>query len=205
RRHMSSAAWHAGIGARQPRVSLACAIIPATENPPGWEHWGGLLHIRLCAVRIRYCSRFPGCQQDSYGSCEHRADKGVHAEELDMDYVDWCDLVLNKLIEAQGASITVRSFGVNEQLLADVLFGDGFQYLPGYLESRRRVGIFNATEDLKRLGLVEDNPQNRWKVTQQGYRHVKDQTPLWEAICTEEFQPDQTDLLRLINQLSQQR
>lgn len=122
-----------------------------------------------------------------------------------MDFVDWCGLVLIKLIEARNTntSLDTRNFGVDEQLLAQTIFGDEFVSQTNFRETAQFRGLQKAISELENNFFIEKYQSLRWwKATNDGRRLAKDITPLWQSICQEELEAEQEQLLRLINQLS---
>lgn len=119
-----------------------------------------------------------------------------------MDFVEWCDVVLVKLIEASRSSQTSRDIGIDERTLASHLFEKDTLNQPGFLESTCFRGLSNALSRLQQQGLVEKNFY--WKVTRAGRGHATDPIPLWEAICQESLDDESRQVLEAINFLSVQ-
>jgi len=124
-------------------------------------------------------------------------------EILDMDFVDWCSFVLNKMIEISENSLTVRSRGVDTLRLARILYCEEVTNKPEFQESHLNTGIRDAIYGLRQVGLIEkDKIGFWWKVTNIGQEYAMDITPLWYEICQIKLKPEQEQLLRLINRLS---
>lgn len=116
-----------------------------------------------------------------------------------MNFIEWCDLILIKLIELSQKDSTVRSIGVNHwQFTEFMLEGE-----PTILKDNGST-FHNATVDavtnLQDLGLVEQDSQ--WKVTRKGRTLATDMLPLWWSICQEKLEPEHQQLLHVVNRLS---
>jgi hypothetical protein len=112
-----------------------------------------------------------------------------------MDFVDWCGLVLNKLIE------NGRNPHLDEIQLARILYGEGVRTSPGFLQSKLRHGMRDAAHELAKLGLVEDDG-TFFQVTVEGRAFAKDPTPLWQQICEIELEADEERILNVVNRES---
>ncbi len=116
-----------------------------------------------------------------------------------MNYVDWCDFVLETLIQITQSSLTARSRGVDMLHLAHALFGNDFARHPGY------SGIGKALHNLKNIGLLKtDENYSWWNVTSTGKEYALERTSLWHEICQVKLKPEQEQLIRLVNQRSPQ-
>lgn len=119
-----------------------------------------------------------------------------------MDFIDWCDHVLDKLIELAAASVNVRITGADwETDLTAVLFGEE---APGKLEFRgsmAHLGTRDALRQLTNQGLIEENGRY-YKPTSLGEEFAADRTALWQAFYDTSFKPDQEQVLRIVNRLS---
>jgi hypothetical protein len=124
--------------------------------------------------------------------------------EFSMDYIDWCDLVL----EVTSTLPQARSTGVNEFELSQALSARlgivDFRRQEEYYTSTYYTGMLHAIQSLKAVGFIEENERSRslWKVSRLGRRHVVDPMPQWFAICQEELDLEQAQLLSVINRLS---
>jgi hypothetical protein len=124
-------------------------------------------------------------------------------EEFDVDFVSWCDLILNKIIEVSYTSLEKRNLEVNEKLLAQTLFGEEFTSRPDYTQTAQRRGMYNAVGELENVQLIERyHTLSWWKATINGRKYAKDAIPLWQSICQEDLEAEHEQFLRLINQLS---
>jgi hypothetical protein len=120
-----------------------------------------------------------------------------------MDFVDWCTLILNKLIELSLAERDAWHTGVSIDALAKALFGRDLYMLLGTNEGQ---AIVDATWEMQQIGLVaRKDKDGRWlEVTRIGQEVAEDLTTLWEQICTKKLRPEQVELLLVINELSEQ-
>ncbi len=120
-----------------------------------------------------------------------------------MDFVEWCGLVLDRLIEAMQTTPATRSIGVDQYHLARTIFGSEYTSQPEFQASTQRCGIFDAIRELETVYLIESS-SSLWKATKFGRElsRDKDWTSLWEGICLERLEPDEEQLLKVINQLS---
>src|SRR2546430_2330924 len=105
--------------------------------------------------------------------------------ESNMDYIDWCDLIL----EVTSTLPSARSMGVNEFELSQALSAKlgiaDFRRQEEYYTSTYYTGMFDAIRSLQAVGFIEDNERSRshWKVSRLGRRHVADPVPQWFAVC----------------------
>jgi hypothetical protein len=117
-----------------------------------------------------------------------------------MDFVTWCDLVLQKVIEASRKASTHRSIGVQEGNIASVLFSQEVAEQPGFHQSPHHRAMMSALNQLQHMNLIERNPF--WKVTRAGRDTAPDMLPLWFEICQEKLDEEQQQLLKVINRES---
>lgn len=83
-----------------------------------------------------------------------------------MNFTEWCDLILIKLIELSRKDSTVRSIGVDQWQFTEFLLEGEPTILKEDNGSTFHNGIVDAVTNLQDLGLVEqDSP---WKVTRTG-------------------------------------
>jgi len=122
-----------------------------------------------------------------------------------VDFVDWCGLVLSKLIEATDASPETRSIGIDRYSLSRILFGDEFTKRPEFQVSTYLSGILGALGELEKVNLIESRSSSSLsKATRLGRELIqdKDMTPLWQRICQERLGPEEEQLLKTVNRLS---
>lgn len=114
-----------------------------------------------------------------------------------MDFVTWCDLVLQKVIEASRKASTHRSIGVQESDVALVLFSQEVVEQPGFHQSPQHTAMMSALSQLQHMSLVERSPF--WRVTRAGRDAATDTLSLWFSICHEKLDEEQQQLLKVIN------
>lgn len=123
-----------------------------------------------------------------------------------MDFVTWCDFVLQKLIETTLASSDARSIGVDEYQLARTTFGQTAMQ-PEFHSSKRREAMHDALRSLQDIYLIEEaSSTSLWKATKLGkdLMNENDMTPLWQSICQEKLDREHQQLLSVVNRLSSQ-
>jgi class 3 adenylate cyclase len=115
-----------------------------------------------------------------------------------MDFLDWCSLVLKKLIEAG------RSPHLDEIRLAQLLYGEEFRATSGFHHSTHRHGMFDAVKELVNLGLVEERRGPFWTVMPEGREFDANPAPLLRQIRAVALEPDEKRILLVVNALSPQ-
>lgn len=115
-----------------------------------------------------------------------------------MDFVEWCDFVLCKVIEASRKAPTHRSIGVQESDIARILFGQEVVEQLEFQQSPQRVAMMSALSQLQLMGFVERKPF--WKVTRTGQIVSVDPLPVWFEICQEKLDEEHQQLLKVVNQ-----
>ncbi len=120
-----------------------------------------------------------------------------------MDFVEWCGLVFDRLIEAMQTTPSTRSIGVDQYYLARTIFGAEYTSQPEFQASTQRSSMFDAIRELEKVYLIESS-SSLWKATKFGRELSRDKnwTPLWGGICQERLEPDEEQLLKVVNQLS---
>jgi hypothetical protein len=122
-----------------------------------------------------------------------------------MDFVEWCDFVLNKLIEAQDMSPEIRSIGADQYHLARTIFGLEFTNQPEFQASTHQKAMFDAIRELEQVHLIERSAVGRlMKVTRLGRElsNSRDMIPFWQAICQERLGPEEEQLVKAVNKMS---
>ncbi len=117
-----------------------------------------------------------------------------------MNFIEWCDLILIKLIELSQKDSTVRSIGVNHWQFTEFMLEGEPTILKEDNGSTFHNAIVDAVTNLQDLGLVEQDSQ--WKVTRTGRTLATDMLPLWWNICQEKLEPEHQQLLHVVNRLS---
>src|SRR6266566_716901 len=131
----------------------------------------------------------------------------IQNKEQSVDFVEWCSLVLNKLIEATNISADIRSIGADQYHLARTIFGYEFTSQPEFQASTHRGAMFDAIRELAKVNLIETSSSGYlWKVTRFGRELIKekDMTSLWQVICQEKLGLEEEQLLKGVNNLSSQ-
>ena len=119
-----------------------------------------------------------------------------------MDFIAWSDQVLHTLIRLQRTSASARQYGVHEEQVAQVLYGDTFPSQLGFVSSPQRKGMWNALVALEQVGLIVTGQHGVLiSATREGRRYLDDPTPLWAHLCSEHLHADQAELLCAVNRL----
>lgn len=122
-----------------------------------------------------------------------------------MDFVKWCDTVLQKLVVLSQAS-PAREYGwVDDDTVAEALFGEDMTNRPEYHDSSYRKGIHQAIRELSELGAITDLSSGnitRVKVTQRSRELAAVPGQMWEGIGRTFVTPEQQRILRAVNKLS---
>lgn len=115
-----------------------------------------------------------------------------------MDFIDWCSLVLEKLIAAG------RDPHIDEIRLAQLLYGEEFRTAHGFHHSTHRHGMLDAVKELVELGLVEERDGPFWTVRPEGRQFAANHELLWQQIRHVVLEPDEERILRVVNELGPQ-
>src|SRR5713101_858379 len=120
-----------------------------------------------------------------------------------MDFVNWCNFVLNICIKA-GHAFPLEEISLRKLLFAELGITQVSKH-PGFHYSTYEIGMFDAMKELKMVGLMEDYEKANylWKVSKAGREYVADMTHLWWTICQEKLEPEHEQILRVVNRLSQ--
>lgn len=114
-----------------------------------------------------------------------------------MDFIDWCHHILGTLERERFRS------HLDEDELENILFGDIAQQAK-FHTSDIRHGMFDALTALKEAGLAEEE-NYRLKITPFGRKVLSDPTEYWTDICEQEIDPEEEQILHLVNRLSPQQ
>jgi hypothetical protein len=117
-----------------------------------------------------------------------------------VNLIEWCDLILIKLIELSRQDSTVRSIGVDQWQFSRFLLEGNPTSQEKYDGSTFQKGLVDAVSTLQDMGLVEQD--SHWKVTKYGRTLAADMMPLWWNICQEQLEPEHKQLLQVVNRLS---
>ena len=120
-----------------------------------------------------------------------------------MDFVDWCGILLGKLVELGRTSAPVRTSGTTDIHLASALFGEQLVTGLTYHGSSQRMAVFTALLALEATGLVARRGSGMmWQATALGRSCAADASSLWESICLMPVEQDAQSLLSVVNRLS---
>jgi hypothetical protein len=119
-----------------------------------------------------------------------------------MDYVDWLQVVLSKVVELSRGSFQA---GVHDQQVAESILGS-FIGSENYFGSDQRRTTYDTFEELIHCGLAEKKSGGNaiWVMpTHAGRDLVIDPLPFWEIVCSTRLDEKQETALRYFNNLSQ--
>ncbi|MGA9996699.1 MAG: ATP-binding protein [Pyrinomonadaceae bacterium] len=114
-----------------------------------------------------------------------------------MDFIDWCHHVLQTLERERFHP------HLSDHELQNILFGEAAKQ-PGFHTSNTRHGMFHALTALSEAGLVEIE-KYKLKITPLGRKVLSDSIEYWTAICDQELDSEEAEILRIVNQLSPQQ
>lgn len=114
-----------------------------------------------------------------------------------MDFIDWCHHILHTLEQER------FKYHFDEDELEGILFGDVARQA-GFHTSDLRHGMFHALTALMGAGLAEKEDY-KLKITPFGRKILSDPTEFWAGICNEQLDPEEAQVLRLVNRLSPQQ
>lgn len=114
-----------------------------------------------------------------------------------MDFIDWCHHVLQTLERERFHP------HLSDHALQNILFGEVAQR-PDFHSSDIRHGMFHALDELSAAGLAQPE-KYRIKIAPLGREVLSDPTEYWAAICEQEIDPEEEEILRLVNRLSPQQ
>jgi len=118
-----------------------------------------------------------------------------------VDFIEWSDAVLRTLVDLARETDGGHTMGVHETQLGARLFGDTATS-GSYHGSTQREAMFDALLSLETIGAVEGARKMWCTITRGGRGHAADPLPYWQQVCAETFDPEEEQLLRLINRLS---
>lgn len=113
-----------------------------------------------------------------------------------MNYIEWCELVLQKIYDAQQRDMNARMIGIHIQHMPRILLDIDIQL--GH--NSPSEAILHALYDLENIGLLQD--KSLWKVTDEGRQYLHNKIPTWASMCDRILEPDQQQLLDFINRHS---
>jgi len=115
-----------------------------------------------------------------------------------MDFVEWCDSILGKIIEEDDHS----DLGfVDDYSVIQAIFGPEIANRSGFSSSNEANCVFDATQQLAVLGLINSEHGRVYRLTNLGRFHAKNKIPLWSQICAIELDDGEKELLAIVNRL----
>ena len=121
-------------------------------------------------------------------------------EGFAVDFVEWADTILRALVDLSRELDGGHTYGVHESQLAGRLSSTA---VTDQLHAAvQRDAMFDALLSLESIGLVQGTNKLWCTVTRAGRAHATDPLPIWQAVCAEKLDPEEDELLRLINRLS---
>jgi hypothetical protein len=114
-----------------------------------------------------------------------------------VDFVQWCGVFLGKLLELQEASTDGDIIGVRFDHLERALSRDQ----PSPLLSD---AVLRAYDELTRIDIIQERYE-RLNIPRLNRELVRDQRPLWIEISRQPLEPDEAQMLRALNRLSEHR
>ena len=101
-----------------------------------------------------------------------------------MDFVDWCSVVLNRLIALLSASSEAREAGVNISALAASLFD---QSVVALSQSSEYKSVEVALRELERNHFIEVESSSWCKVPLDKRNITRQVSTFWESVCQQEL------------------
>jgi hypothetical protein len=125
-----------------------------------------------------------------------------------MDFVDWCGVVLKKIVEmSRNDPEAIRLGWLHDGMLSDALFGVGTTGQATFTWTNQRHGMLSALDALAKSGLISKEKTGQMfkiKPSQRGRELAQDMAPLWEHICEIKLDAQQEQVITIINRLSAQ-
>lgn len=122
-----------------------------------------------------------------------------------MDYVEWCELVLQTMGKAADESAQIRNNGIDYDSLAKSVWDQGYIRVVETLTLQERDDVlFDAIFDLSRNLLIEDHNLPFVKLTRGGRIAAKNLFLVWENACEIRIDLFMENALRIINRHSNQ-
>lgn len=122
-----------------------------------------------------------------------------------MDFVDWCNHVLKKIVELSVSPGALRTGLLTDNMLGEALFGQ--EATSRFIGSTLRTRLHTAIDELGRSKLVikkRVGQMYKLEVTSLGRARSADILPLWRESFAVTLSPGAEQLLRLVNSLSPQ-
>jgi len=122
-----------------------------------------------------------------------------------MEYVEWCELVLQVMGKAAEESAEVRNYGLDIESLQRRVWGEHYSQVADEVNAQERDDIlYDVISDLDRNDLIDDANATFIKLTREGRKAAKDLFPVWEDACGIRLEPMIEKALRIINKHSNQ-
>jgi len=135
-----------------------------------------------------------------------------------MNYLEWCEYVLDVYLEGARNSLEVRRDDLRPEQVAQRVFGPEFVRQAEFGESVQYMALRQAIRDLAQQELLYtrddlvfgDEPKTPGTITNEGKAYLKDEQAKWaewSKICSNasDFTTEQRELLELVNSMSPQQ
>ncbi len=128
-----------------------------------------------------------------------------------MDFITWCGQVLDRLVDAAASSTTIRTKGLTQRQIAEIVLGSAIFDDPGYAASTHRTGLREAVGVLYDRQLLQDTdwPEKPWEVlrlTPNGRKGSADLEAGWEIVfLSDDLGEEESALLEVVNTRSERR
>jgi predicted nucleotide-binding protein len=122
-----------------------------------------------------------------------------------MDFIEWCNVVLEKISEAiRAKSPQTVVDATHEGKIAETLFGEFFIAGTEFWESERPKALKQALKELKAAGLIEEPPamSSLFAISPSGKEYLSDRGSFIEHVSQIEIPDEQVRLLAAVNRLS---
>ena len=120
-----------------------------------------------------------------------------------MEYVEWCELVLQVMGKAAEDSAQIRNYGIDCDSLGKRVWAEHYAQVAENVNAQDRDNIlYDAICDLDRNLLIDDPNATFLKLTREGRKAAKDLFPVWENACDIRLEPAMERALSIINRHS---
>lgn len=121
-----------------------------------------------------------------------------------IDFVAWCGIVLQAVLTAQ-ESPNAATMGLRVDQLAQAISAELEDTHFDMDSSTCRQALVDAHRAMSSLGLIETVAGNRFRIPREQRDSARDQTNLWRSICETRLDPQEEQILRVLNRQSEQR
>ena len=122
---------------------------------------------------------------------------------MNMNYVEFCELVLIKLDAESDRDEYLRNWGIDTGRMEKLVWGEQFDELKIlFKEQNFRYVLDDTVFDLEKLGLIEDGTSNFHKLSLSGRCAAKNLPLLWSEICRVSVPTVQENILKAVNGLT---